>query len=162
MNPDIEIIQYGTAFLLLVMAVVLTTALLTLNKLISPNNPTKEKQLSYECGEDPVGNAWLRFNIRFYVVALVFVLFDVEMALVYPIAVIFKGLTVGTTDWHPALIVFGELFFFLGVLFLGLIYIWQKGDLGWIRTFRMPTDQGLRSWQNISAAPIAPSEKANV
>lgn len=162
MNPDIEIIQYGTAFLLLVLAVVLTTALLTLNKLISPNNPTKEKQLSYECGEDPVGNAWLRFNIRFYVVALVFVLFDVEMALVYPIAVIFKSLTVGTTNWQPALIVFGELFFFLGVLFLGLIYIWQKGDLGWIRTFRMPTDQGLRSWKNLSAAPIAPSEKANV
>src|SRR3954463_3903064 len=144
MNPEIEIIQYGTAFLLLVLAVALTTALLTINKLIAPHNPTREKQLSYECGEDPVGNAWLRFNIRFYVVALVFVLFDVEMALVYPIAVIFKGLTVNQADWHPAAIVFGELFFFLGVLFLGLIYVWQKGDLGWIRTFRMPTDQGLR------------------
>src|SRR3954464_703734 len=146
MYQELEIAQYGAALLLLLLAVVLTTTLMTLSHLMSPHNPTKEKQLSYECGEDPVGSAWLRFNIRFYVVALVFVLFDVEMALVYPIAVIFKSLTVGTADWHPALIVFGELFFFLGVLFLGLIYIWQKGDLGWIRTFRMPTDQGLRSW----------------
>src|SRR5207253_8863697 len=131
MNPDLELGQYGAALLLLVLAVVLTTALMTLSHLLSPYNPTKEKQLSYECGEDPVGTGWLRFNIRFYIVALVFVLFDVEMALVYPIAVIFKGLTVGTTNWHPAAIVFGELFFFLAVLFLGLVYIWQKGDLGW-------------------------------
>src|SRR5436853_5016910 len=122
MNPEIEIIQYGTAFMLLVLAVVLTTALLTINKIISPHNPTKEKQLSYECGEDPVGSAWLRFNIRFYVVALVFVLFDVEMALIYPVAVIFKGLT-QQTEWWPAFVVFGEMFFFIVVLFLGLIYI---------------------------------------
>jgi NADH-quinone oxidoreductase subunit A len=161
MDPNLEILQYGTALLLLVLAGVLTNALLTLSHLISPHNPTKEKQLSYECGEDPVGSAWLRFNIRFYVVALVFVLFDVEMALIYPVAVIFKGLT-QQTDWHPAMIVFGEMFFFIAVLFLGLIYIWRKGDLGWIRTYRKPTDVGLRSWHNISAAPIAPSEKADV
>jgi NADH-quinone oxidoreductase subunit A len=160
MHPELEIAQYGTALLLLLLAVVLTTALLTLSHLISPHNPTKEKQLSYECGEDPVGSAWLRFNIRFYVVALVFVLFDVEMALIYPVAVIYKGLTVGQASWTPALVVFGEMFFFIGVLFLGLVYIWKKGDLGWVRTFRMPTDQGLRSWQKISAAPIAPAEKS--
>jgi NADH-quinone oxidoreductase subunit A len=160
-SPDIEIAQYGTALLLMLAAVALTVGLITLSHLISPHNPTKEKQLSYECGEDPVGSAWLRFNIRFYVVALVFVLFDVEMALVYPVAVIFKGLTTATTDWMPALIVFGELFVFLAILFLGLIYIWRKGDLGWVRSFRMPTDVGLRSWQKVSAAPIAPSEKVS-
>ena len=160
-SSDIEIAQYGTALLLMLSAVALTVGLITLSHLISPHNPTREKQLSYECGEDPVGSAWLRFNIRFYVVALVFVLFDVEMALVYPVAVIFKGLTTATTDWKPAAIVFGELFVFLAILFLGLIYIWRKGDLGWVRSFRMPTDVGLRSWQKVSAAPIAPSEKAS-
>lgn len=159
--PEIEIAQYGTALLLMLSAVALTVGLITLSHLISPHNPTKEKQLSYECGEDPVGNAWLRFNIRFYVVALVFVLFDVEMALVYPVAVIFKGLTTSTSDWTPALIVFGELFVFLAILFLGLIYIWRKGDLGWVRSFRVPTEVGLRSWQKVSASPIAPSEKVS-
>jgi NADH-quinone oxidoreductase subunit A len=160
MNPDLELGQYGAALLLLLLAVVLTTTLMTLSHLLSPHNPTKEKQLSYECGEDPVGSGWLRFNIRFYVVALVFVLFDVEMALIYPIATIFKGLT-QLTDYRPALIVFGEMFFFLVVLFLGLIYVWRKGDLGWIRTYRKPTDVGLRSWQKVSAAPIVPSEKVS-
>lgn len=160
MNPELELGQYGAALLLLILAVVLTTTLMTLSHLISPYNPTKEKQLSYECGEDPVGSAWLRFNIRFYVVALVFVLFDVEMALIYPIATIFKGLS-QLTDYRPALIVFSEMFFFLAVLFLGLVYVWRKGDLGWIRTYRKPTEVGLRSWQNVSAAPIVPSEKVS-
>ena len=89
-DPKLEIAQYGTALLLLVLAVALTAGMMALSHLMSPNNPTPEKQMSYECGEDPVGSAWLRFNIRFYIVALVFVLFDVEMALVYPVAVIFK------------------------------------------------------------------------
>src|SRR3954464_15831166 len=130
MYQELEIAQYGAALLLLLLAVVLTTTLMTLSHLMSPNNPTKEKQLSYECGEDPVGSAWLRFNIRFYVVALVFVLFDVDMALMYPVAVIFKGLTQNPASWNAALVVFGEMFFFIAVLFLGLIYIWMKGDLG--------------------------------
>jgi len=162
MHPELEIMQYGTALLLLILAVLLCLGLLTLNSLIAPNNPTKEKQLSYECGEDPVGTAWLRFNIRFYVVALVFVLFDVELALIYPVAVIYKGLTTGTAAFQPALIVFTEMFFFLAVLFLGLVYIWQKGDLGWIRTFRAPTDQGLRSWKEGATQTnrMVPSEKS--
>ena len=147
MHTDIEIPEYGTALLLLVLAVIVAGALLGLSRLVSPHNPTKEKQLTYECGENPLSSAWLRFNIRFYVVALVFVLFDVEMALVYPPAAIFKNLTTCTTNWQPALIVFGELLFFLGVLFLGLVYIWGKGDLGWIRTFRAPPEPGLRSWR---------------
>ena len=146
MHPDLEVAQYGSALLLMVLAVALTLGLIALSHLVSPHNPTLEKQLSYECGEDPIGTAWLRFNIRFYIVALVFVLFDVELALIYPVAVIFKSLTLGV-DWQPAAIVFGELFFFIGVLFLGLVYVWQKGDLGWIRSFRTPTEQGLQSWK---------------
>ncbi|HYF48061.1 MAG TPA: NADH-quinone oxidoreductase subunit A [Planctomycetota bacterium] len=146
MHNGIEIAQYGSALLLMVLAVVLTTVLITLSHLLSPHNPTHEKLLSYECGEDPVGGAWLRFNIRFYIVALVFVIFDVELALIYPVAAIFRGLT-QSSDALPALIVFAEMFFFIGVLFLGLVYVWKKGDLGWVRTFRTSNDNGLRSWQ---------------
>src|SRR5579862_4118528 len=109
MHPEFEVAQYGTALLLLLLGAVLTTALMTLSHLLSPHNPTREKQLSYECGEDPVGSAWLRFNIRFYVVALVFVLFDVEMALIYPIAAIFKNLTSNPANWAAAVTVFAEV-----------------------------------------------------
>src|SRR5690242_287595 len=124
MHPEYEITQYGAAALLLLLAVVLTTALMTLSHMMSLRKPTPEKQMSYECGEDPVGSAWLRFNIRFYVVALVFVLFDVEMALIYPVAAIFKQLTDSVTHYEAAITVFLEVAFFVAVLFLGLIYIW--------------------------------------
>lgn len=147
MQPGIEVLQYGTALLLLLSAMAVCWGLLFLSSLVNPHNPTKEKQLTYECGENPLSSAWLRFNIRFYVVALVFVLFDVEMALVYPVAVIFKSLTGTSANWSSAVIVFWELLFFLGVLFLGLLYIWGKGDLGWIRTFRAPPEPGLKSWR---------------
>ena len=145
------------------LAVVLTTTLITLSHLISPSNPTPEKQLSYECGEDPLGNAWLRFNIRFYIVALVFVLFDVELALIYPVAAIFRGLT-QAPDTFPALMVFAEMFFFIGVLFLGLIYVWKKGDLGWVRSFHNAEQPGLRSWQPaaqpvLTTAPVAGAKR---
>jgi NADH-quinone oxidoreductase subunit A len=147
MRTSIEVLQYGTALLLLLAAMAVCWGLLFLSSLVNPHNPTKEKQLTYECGENPLSSAWLRFNIRFYVVALVFVLFDVEMALVYPVAVIFKSLTGASANWQSAVIVFWELLFFLGVLFLGLLYIWGKDDLGWIRTFRTPPAPGLKSWR---------------
>jgi len=166
--PEMEVSQYGTAALLLALALALTGGLMFLSHLVSKSEPTKEKQMSYECGEDPVGTAWLRFNIRFYVVALVFVLFDVEMALIYPIAAIFKNLTnnplADERNWGVAVAVFSEVAFFVAVLFLGLIYIWAKGDLGWVRTFKTSTDQGLRSWKlgktaQMPMIPIAPYDK---
>ena len=164
MHPELEIAQYGAAGLLLCLALALTAGLMFLSHLVSVRNPTVEKQMSYECGEDPVGTAWLRFNIRFYVVALVFVLFDVEMALIYPIAAIFKDVTSNPKNWSGALTIFSEVAFFIVVLFLGLVYIWAKGDLGWVRTYKKSTDQGLRSWTLGKATqapmiPIAPYDK---
>ncbi|GMV84123.1 MAG: hypothetical protein AMXMBFR7_53070 [Planctomycetota bacterium] len=160
LGVDTELMQYSTVFLLLGSAVALTIALLTLSRLLRPYHPTPEKEMTYECGEDPVGSGWLRFNIRFYVVALVFVLFDVELALVFPIATIFKSLTAG--GGTAALVAFAELFFFIGVLFLGLVYIWKKGDLGWVRSFRVPTEQGIRSWEQPKQVGLAPSSAKRI
>jgi NADH-quinone oxidoreductase subunit A len=158
MHPQFELAQYGAAALLLFLAPATTMGMMFVSHLMSTHNPTPEKQMTYECGEDPVGTAWLRFNIRFYVVALVFVLFDVEMALIYPVAAIFKMLTDDFTHWQAALAVFAEVAFFVAVLFLGLLYIWMKGDLGWVRSFKKASDQGLRSWKAGKAlqAPMIP------
>jgi len=82
------------------------------------------KHTTYECGEDPVGDARVRFNPRFYIVALVFLIFDVEVALVLPIAVIFSE-TVAAA--------FAAMGLFLGLLLLGLIYDWAQGDLDWVK-----------------------------
>jgi NADH-quinone oxidoreductase subunit A len=98
---------------------------LTVSSLVRPSKYTKEKYLPYECGEDPVGSSWVQFNIRFYVFALVFIIFDVEAVFLFPWAVVYKGL---------GLFAFVEGLIFIGILVLGLAYLWAKGDLEWVRT----------------------------
>jgi NADH-quinone oxidoreductase subunit A len=101
-------------------------------KLIRPDNPYPEKVETYECGEAPVGQAWFNFNPRFYIIALIYIVFDVEIAFIYPVATVFRR-------WNAqgmGLYAFGELFIFVAILLLGLVYVWLKGDLEWIRTIR--------------------------
>ena len=97
---------------------------LFLGKLIRPNNPYPEKLSTYECGEEPVGGSWVQFNIRFYVIALDFIIFDVEVVLLYPWAVVAP-----IFGWYG----FGAMFFFVFVLLVGLAYAWKKGTLEWVR-----------------------------
>ncbi|MBI3828074.1 MAG: NADH-quinone oxidoreductase subunit A [Planctomycetes bacterium] len=154
--PEFEIAQYSSAILLILSAVVLVVTLLSLSKLIRPNHPTTEKEMTYECGETPVGSGWLRFNLRFYVVALVFVLFDVELALVFPVATVFRQIADGGAGFRHTFIFFLQFMFFFDVLGLGLLYIVKKGDLGWVRSFRMPTEKGIRSWEQVAPANLEP------
>jgi NADH-quinone oxidoreductase subunit A len=83
-----------------------------------------DKFIPYECGEIPVGSAWVQFNIRFYVIALIFIIFDVEIIFLLPWAVVFKGL--GAFAFFEGLI-------FIAILVIGLAYVWRKGDLAWVR-----------------------------
>lgn len=84
----------------------------------------------YECGEEPVGTAWAQFNIRFYVIAIVFIIFDVEVAALFPCIVIFRESISNGLGW----LVFAEVFVFIGLLVAGLIYCWVRGDLEWVKT----------------------------
>ncbi|WPV02514.1 NADH-quinone oxidoreductase subunit A [Mucilaginibacter sp. cycad4] len=104
-----------------------------INKLLAPNNPNAEKLSSYECGEEPTGNAWLPFNPRFYVIALVFLLFDVEMVFIFPWATVFGSHELAAQDARWGWVSLTEMFMFLGILIIGLIYVWRKGDLDWIK-----------------------------
>jgi NADH-quinone oxidoreductase subunit A len=106
------------------LAVAFVLFLLLLARLVRPSAPGSEKSVVYECGERPTGSPWVKFNIRFYVVALIFVIFDVEVVFLYPWAVVFKSL---------GLFAFIEMLVFLAVLFIGLVYVWKKGDLDWVR-----------------------------
>ena len=80
--------------------------------------------MSYECGEIPDGSAWVKFNIRFYVIALIFLIFDVEIVFLFPWAVVYQEL---------GLLAFIEAFLFVLILVVGFIYIWAKGDLDWVK-----------------------------
>lgn len=91
--------------------------------LLRPHRPYAEKLSVYECGSTPIGDARLKFNIRFYIFALVFVVFDLEAIYLYPWAVVFKDL---------GLFAFVEMIVFLAILAVGLIYAWQKKVLRWL------------------------------
>ena len=108
-------------------------ATLFLSKLLSIKRPSPLKLSSYECGEEPSGNSWVQFNTRFYVVALVFLLFDVEMVFIFPWTTVFakKSLLAANAGW--GWLTFTEMFIFVGILLLGLLYIWKRGDLNWIK-----------------------------
>jgi NADH-quinone oxidoreductase subunit A len=105
---------------------------LLLGKYFRPDNPYDDKNEIYECGERPIGGAWIQFNPRFYLVALIFLIFDVEIAFVFPIATVFKRYI---AEGRGGL-AFAELFIFMFVLLLGLIYVWLKGDLQWVKQIR--------------------------
>ncbi len=92
------------------------------SKLLGPSKPSPEKLSPYECGEVPIGEPWVQFHIRYYVFALLFVIFDIETVFLYPWALVFKKL---------GLFAFVEMFVFLAILAAGLIYAWRKGALRW-------------------------------
>jgi len=105
---------------------------LLVGKFFRPDNPYADKNEIYECGERPIGSAWMQFNPRFYLVALIFLLFDVEIIFVFPIATVFKRYV---AEGNGGL-AFIELFLFMTILLLGLIYVWAKGDLQWVKKLR--------------------------
>ena len=108
-----------------VLAIALIIAPLIIQHLISPrHNKSGDKLLSYECGEVPEGSAWVKFNIRFYVIALIFIIFDVEVVFLFPWAVVYQEL---------GLLAFIEAFIFVLILVVGFVYIWAKGDLDWVK-----------------------------
>lgn len=105
-----------------------------LNKLLAPNKPSAQKLASYECGEDPMGSSWIPFNSRFYVIALIFLLFDVEMVFIFPWATVFAQENLIAADSRWGWLTLIEMFIFLFILILGLFYAWRKGDLNWIKS----------------------------
>ncbi|MFA7422001.1 MAG: NADH-quinone oxidoreductase subunit A [Melioribacteraceae bacterium] len=116
--------EFGKIFIFIILAIIFVIITLTINKLLRPNRPSREKQKTYECGEEPEGSPWVKFNIRFYVVALIFLIFDVEVVLLFPWALTYKDF--GFYGFAVGII-------FLLVLFLGMAYEWRKGDLEWAR-----------------------------
>jgi NADH:ubiquinone oxidoreductase subunit 3 (subunit A) len=93
-------------------------------KVLRPSRFSEEKLTTYECGENPQGSAWIQFNIRFYVFALIFVIFDVEAVFLLPWAVVFREL---------GMLAYVEGLVFIAILLVALAYVWRKGDLEWVR-----------------------------
>ena len=115
--------NYVPIFIFIAIIAVALPLTLLAAKLVRPENPSRTKLMPYECGIDPIDNARGRYTVRFYIVAILFVVFDVETIFLFPWAVQFKAL--GR---------FGllEMFIFLGILIVGYVWIWRKGALEWV------------------------------
>lgn len=122
-------VEFANLLIFIVLAGAFLLVTLTLGKLMRPSVPSLDKGLVYECGERPLGSGWFNFNPRFYVVALVFLIFDVEVAFTYPVAVVFQR-------WvrrGEGALAFVEIGLFIAVLAFALAYVWRRGDLEWLR-----------------------------
>jgi len=125
-------VEFANVLVFFLLGFVLCGLMLGLGLMLRPHNPNPTKLSTYECGEPPSGHAWINFNIRFYLIALVFVIFDVELAFVYPVVIVFR-------DWvarGQGGVALAEVGVFVGILFMGLVYVWVKGDLDWLKRLR--------------------------
>jgi len=129
-----QLSDFGSILLFIIGSLAFVALVLGLARLIRPHRPNVEKLSSYECGEEPTVSANGQFNLRFYIIALVFILFDVELIFLFPWATVFGQRhliehTGGLWGWFALT----EMFLFVGILILGLAYAWVKGHLDWVR-----------------------------
>ena len=114
--------QYLLIGLLCAAAILIAVAPIILAKFVAPKKPSAAKQAPYECGLASSGEPWVQFRVQYYIYALLFVIFDVEVVFIYPWALVWK--TLGP-------VVLAEMFVFIAILAVGLVYAWKKGVLEW-------------------------------
>jgi NADH-quinone oxidoreductase subunit A len=123
--------EFGAVLVFAIVAVGFAFGGITLSRVVGPRIPNAEKSSIYECGERPIGVAWFNFNPRFYLVALVFVIFEVDIALTFPVVAVYRK----WAEASPVLawVAFAEMFLFVAILAVGLAWVWAHGDLEWIK-----------------------------
>jgi NADH-quinone oxidoreductase subunit A len=123
--------DFGAVLVFAVVAVAFALGGITASRLVGPKLPNPEKASIYECGERPIGVAWFNFNPRFYLVALVFVIFEVDIALTFPVVTVYREWVAASAamGW----VAFVELFLFTAILVVGLAWVWANGDLDWVK-----------------------------
>lgn len=129
--------DFANVLVFALVGVIFVFAMFVVSALVRPRFPSKPKGEIYECGEEPIGKAWFNFNPRFYVVALIFVIFEVEIALMLPVALVYRkwvGAGLGG-------VAFAEILAFLLILAVGLAWVWVRGDLDWIKRLASPAER---------------------
>ena len=143
--PDNYFARYLPLLIHFLIAGALATGMVLLSWIIGYRRPTRAKLSSYECGMTPVGDARERFSVKFYLVAMLFILFDVEAVFLYPWAIILKDLKA----MGQGLFAISEMFIYIAIVLVGFFYIWKKGVLDWGLTI---TDARRRSERRSASA----------
>ncbi len=122
--------HYQAVLILLLVGVAMVVSPMVMLGVLRPNKPELAKSIPYECGKDPIGDAHVCFDLRFYTDALIFVVFDVEAAFMFPWAKVYRGFAAEGLSGFALL----EGAIFVGILLLGLVYVWSKGDIDWVKS----------------------------
>ena len=132
--------HFANVLLFSATAILFVFGSLLAGRFLRPNAPNREKGMIYECGEKPIGQAWFNFNPRFYLIALVFVIFEVEIAFMYPVASVYKWFI----DQGQGMLAFIEIGVFVVILAVGLAYVWAMGDLNWVKGLKQEVLKSIK------------------
>ena len=123
--PTSDFLTAHAAILVFLGAIVgILVITLLLWKVLRPSRFSEEKLTIYECGEDPTGSAWIQFSVAYYLFALIFLAFDVDVLFLFPAILAYDSPGIGFRD-------FGEIFVFVGILLLAIVFAWRKGAFSW-------------------------------
>ena len=137
-----ELSQYLPVLLMFVVAAGFAITFITLSQFVGQRKRTRTKLMPYECGKDPVGSARERFSVKFYLIAMLFILFDIEVIFLVPWAVVFKRLS--SPEYGLGNVVYFEMVVFIALLAAGLIYVIKKGALDWTEGARREAEAEAR------------------
>jgi len=125
--------EFSMVFMFLAVGAGFVLIALGLGALIRPRRMGRARNETYECGESPIGPGWYNFNPRFYMLALVFLIFDVELVVTYPVITVLRR----WAQNGQGLLAFAEILLFILILVSGFIFLWRRGDLEWIKRIEL-------------------------
>src|SRR5438874_11137535 len=135
--------DYLPILLMFIVAAGFAVGNIILSQFVGQRKPTRTKLMPYECGKDPVGSARERFSVKFYLIAMIFILFDIELIFLMPWAVVFRPLTAAGGQLRT--VIFVEMMLFVALLLVGYVYVWKKGLFEWSERARREAEIGRAS-----------------
>ena len=146
-----ELKDYLPILLMFIVAAGFAVSNILLSQLVGQRKATRTKLMPYECGKDPVGSARERFSVKFYLIAMIFILFDIEVIFLVPWAVVFKSLVAEGLST----LAYVEMMLFVALLFVGYIYVWRKGAFDWGERARREAEAEGRALQDTRERAVA-------
>src|SRR6266849_631687 len=137
-----ELSQYLPVLLMFIVAAGFAITFITLSQFVGQRKRTRTKLMPYECGKDPVGSARERFSVKFYLIAMIFILFDIEVIFLVPWAVVFK--TLASPAFGLRTLIYVEMMVFVGLLLAGYVYVIKKGAFDWNESARREAEGEAR------------------
>jgi NADH-quinone oxidoreductase subunit A len=153
-----ELKAYLPILLMFVVAAGFAVTNVLLSQMVGQRKRTRTKLMPYECGKDPVGSARERFSVKFYLIAMIFILFDIEVIFLVPWAVVFK--TLAGPDYGLGALVYGEMMVFVVLLLVGYVYVVKKGAFDWGDRARREAHAEARALSDLQKSERAPTRRA--